>query len=565
MQLNKIFLTNSLVFSGLLFSTARMIRGTDNLYIVAVLSFVGIWILNYKTFWDLQLKHSLLWFLPCGIWAVVSTFWSLEPFVSFSRGLFYIFISMTALLIALLYKSKLSDLFRIFFILNSAFVVLSFLSLISGIPSDGWTANHGLGFTSIFLHQNTLAAVLMFTLIGPAYFLLDNMDLVKSQKSKVKSEKAEGNKNMDSRFRKNDNINSNPNVDFLKDLKEDDDIHQHDNNKTRHSELDSESKRNKNLDSCFHGNYNTKDSVIHADRQARSAGIKPESKTDAEQKHFSMTEQRFIILKLFKRESIVYFIIILSNLYLIYLSYSRAVMLALFIGGLAFIYLLGTIKFNVIFTIALLLVGTSIFFLFNENITKYLKKSGPDYFARRNILWEPSYQAALNGGIFGLGYGVTDPTIKSNYKKENKFGELKREKGNSIFALIEEVGIIGLVLFILPLGKAIASSIISFKKSVISLHSAVSNKSSVKNNPSLITHHSSLENQVSDSRISNLPNFISSQRFYVYTSQLLILSFVLAFLIHSQFEGWWTGISGLPLLLFLIFTNLLTFYKIHYE
>lgn len=61
---------------------------------------------------------------------------------------------------------------------------------------------------------------------------------------------------------------------IFKRSKEDDDIHQHDNNKTRHSELDSESKRNKNLDSCFHGNYNTKDSVIHADRQARSAGIK---------------------------------------------------------------------------------------------------------------------------------------------------------------------------------------------------------------------------------------------------------------------------------------------------
>jgi len=64
-------------------------------------------------------------------------------------------------------------LFKQFLIINGLIVVISFLSLISGIPSDAWTANHGLGFTSIFTHQNTLAAVLMFTLIGPVYFLIN--------------------------------------------------------------------------------------------------------------------------------------------------------------------------------------------------------------------------------------------------------------------------------------------------------------------------------------------------------------------------------------------------------
>jgi len=40
----------------------------------------------------------------------------------------------------------------------------------------------------------------------------------------------------------------------------------------------------------------------------------------------------------------------------------------------------------------------------------------------------PSYQAALNGGLFGLGYGVTDPTVESNYKKKINLVNYSMEK-----------------------------------------------------------------------------------------------------------------------------------------
>ena len=450
-------LTNIFVFLGLLFATVRMIRGIDNLYVLALLSFCGIFFLNYKKLYEPDFKKLLMWFLPFGIWASLSAIWSLEPLISFSRGLFYIFISSTAVLIGFIYKNKTRVLFKQFLIINGLIVVISFLSLISGIPSDAWTANHGLGFTSIFIHQNTLAAVLMFTLIGPVYFLIN---------------------------------------------------------------------------------------CLPASLLGR---VIPDSNTESKKgslshSSFEMTKKIGVISNPFrvrnlilKWESIFSLLLILSNLYFIYLSYSRAVMLALFIGGLTFIYLLGTVKFNLIFTLFLIISGASVFYFFGNNINTYLKKGGSDYFARRNILWEPSYKAALNGGIIGLGYGVTDPTIESNYKKENRFGELKREKGNSILALVEETGIIGLVLFLLPVVKVTLSFINNFKQS------GIRNQITVKSNSSLITHHGA---QV----LHQTPITKNSSLITLYSS--LVFAFLLSFIIHSQFEGWFVGISSFYLIVF---------------
>ena len=402
-------LTNIFVFLGLLFAMVRMIRKIDNLYVLALLSFCGIFFLNYKKLYEPDFKKILIWLLPFGVWASLTAIWSLEPVISFSRGLFYIFISSTSVLIGYIYKNKTRDLFKQFLILNGLIIFISFLSLISGIPSDAWTANHGMGFTSIFTHQNTLAAVLMFTLIGPVYFLLNACPT--SLERGIPKFMLSG------------------------------------------------------VEACF------------------------------------------------KRESILLGLLILANLFFIYLSYSRAVMLALFVGGVLLVYLTGTIKTNLIFTLFLIISGASVFHFFGNNINSYLKKGGSDYFARRNILWEPSYKAALNGGIIGLGYGVTDPTINSTYKKENRFGELKREKGNSILAIVEETGIIGLILFLLPSGFIL--------------------KNSTK-------------------------KIFQARKFRILNFEFLIgFSFLIAFLIHAQFEAWMVGVSSFYLFDFFMFTSLL--------
>ncbi|MCZ7612765.1 MAG: hypothetical protein M5T52_04270 [Ignavibacteriaceae bacterium] len=67
-------------------------------------------------------------------------------------------------------------------------------------------------------------------------------------------------------------------------------------------------------------------------------------------------------------------------------------------------------------------------------------------------MWEPSYRAAQNGGLTGLGYGMSDPNIKPGSLGDHYEGErFVREKGNSVLALVEETGVVGLVLFLLPI------------------------------------------------------------------------------------------------------------------
>lgn len=454
MTLNRPNFTNMLVFSGLLFTTARMVRGTDDLYFLSLLSFCAIWALNYKIIWDPKFQRIIIWFLPFGIWASLTAFWSVEPVISLTRGLFYIYISSTAVLVGFLYGTKLNELFKLFLILNAIIISFSFLSLFSGIPSDAWTANHGMGFTSIFTHQNTLAAVLMFTLIGPVYYLIEYMYIVKSERAKGKSTV------ISIGARHSHDLLSEAGGQNLNSTEIDAELPQHDKKEARHSEL----------------------------------ACPPFFWWVSESKDF----------KRLRLESIFYFVLLISNLYFIYLSYSRSVMLSLFIGGLAFVYLIGSLKFNVIFTLIFFVGATTLFLSFHDGLTHYLKKSAPDYLGRRMILWEPSFKAALHGGVFGLGYGVTDPIVESNYKKENKFGELKREKGNSILALIEETGIVGLVLFFFPFGVILKFSF----KAIFKL-----------------------------------------SKFIIHNSEfLIIITFLLAFLVHSQFEAWLVGVSSFYLL-----------------
>ena len=88
----------------------------------------------------------------------------------------------------------------------------------------------------------------------------------------------------------------------------------------------------------------------------------------------------------------------------------------------------------------------------NQFADKIIKKDFPEFYSSRLWMWEPSYKAALEGGLFGLGYGISHPEIRSGeYSDHFENGRLIREKGNSSLALIEEAGVVGLVLFLLPI------------------------------------------------------------------------------------------------------------------
>ena len=70
---------------------------------------------------------------------------------------------------------------------------------------------------------------------------------------------------------------------------------------------------------------------------------------------------------------------------------------------------------------------------------------GDDAFFSRRATWETTYDAAKQGGVLGLGYGVSAGF--SNYSfglTSNTYG---REKGNAQLAIWEETGLVGLALY----------------------------------------------------------------------------------------------------------------------
>lgn len=211
---------------------------------------------------------------------------------------------------------------------------------------------------------------------------------------------------------------------------------------------------------------------------------------------------------------VFYYSLLTVNIFLLILTYSRASILSLIFGVILFLVLSRNWKvISYGFGIA------SLFFLINyftptlnQFTDKIIKKDFPEFYSSRMWMFEPSYRAAINGGLTGLGYGISHPEIRSGeYSDRFEDGRLIREKGNSILALVEEAGLIGLILFTFPL-------IVMIVKNKVKLHS----------NLSLLTTHYSL-----------------------------LTAALAAFIFHAQFEGWWVGVGSVQLPLFYIYFGLI--------
>ncbi len=123
-------------------------------------------------------------------------------------------------------------------------------------------------------------------------------------------------------------------------------------------------------------------------------------------------------------------------------------------------------------------------------------------------------------GIFGLGYEVSAPDIITPIKTGSHYedGRYVREKGNSVLAMIEETGFIGLLLFLLPI-------ILLIRKF----------------------------------KIQNSPVGMASQKFKIVSDHYtfyIVNCTLLAMFIHAQLEAWWVGVGSisLPLYLIILFT-----------
>ena len=143
-----------------------------------------------------------------------------------------------------------------------------------------------------------------------------------------------------------------------------------------------------------------------------------------------------------------------TSLIILVLTHSRASILSVLVMVLIISLFLLKIKIIIILISSIILLlswgytYTGAYF----KLRKYLFKNETNFGDNRYFMYKDSYRAAVHGGLTGLGYGISDPEIHneacgSHYEN----GRYIREKGNSVLALIEEVGIIGLGLFLLPI------------------------------------------------------------------------------------------------------------------
>lgn len=203
----------------------------------------------------------------------------------------------------------------------------------------------------------------------------------------------------------------------------------------------------------------------------------------------------------------IYFLIFI-NIVLLILTYSRAALLSLLTG--ITVYLILSKSKKIIYTLSaaviIFLIACFTITPLNNFVQNYLDKNGEGIFGRRMMLWQPSYQAVLQGGLFGLGFGISAPDIKTNPLTGSYYenGRYIREKGNSTLALIEETGVIGFIIFIIPFGFL----------------------------------------------------FIRQNKKYPDNKNLLtkfLVSTLIALIVHAQFEAWLVGIGSISLPLFFLF------------
>jgi hypothetical protein len=217
-------------------------------------------------------------------------------------------------------------------------------------------------------------------------------------------------------------------------------------------------------------------------------------------------------------------IIIFGNiltLVILLLTFSRGAILSYLV--FLFTFLILSIGFKK--TIGISFIGTIIFFIFIliPPIEKYIdysmRKGAPSVISSRSELYKISFNAALDGGIIGIGYGMSNPKYVDKYLTHQIDGINVREKGNSILALTEEVGIIGLCLFYIPVFivlYSLARSLIPRKSSVPLYEKKISSKKDKM-------------------------------------ERVFLFSILVSMLVHSQVEAWSTGVGSVLLPVFLFF------------
>ena len=219
---------------------------------------------------------------------------------------------------------------------------------------------------------------------------------------------------------------------------------------------------------------------------------------------------------------LIFILILILNLYLLIISVSCGSVLALIIMVLSFFLLSLNWKGKIFFLSVIITLTVGLYYS-SHSVREFIFKTESRIGDRRVENINETVQAAKNGGLVGLGYGISqqpaNEAIIGYYEQDGKI--FIREKMISALALIEETGLVGLFLFAAPLFLVIWRSVSSLRLS---------------------------RYWEKEDRRKYLEDRMNTA---------FLISVIIAFCFHAQIEAWWVGVGSieLPLFYFLIGGN----------
>jgi hypothetical protein len=210
-------------------------------------------------------------------------------------------------------------------------------------------------------------------------------------------------------------------------------------------------------------------------------------------------------------------LLLIINLYLTLITVSRGAMLTLIV--MVFLYV--ALSFNVKTSAGIIFFFITVFavlFFTIQPVKEFTFKTENTIGDRRKVNISETIRAAQNGGLTGIGYGMSetpsDPQTRGRLIGDEK--RFDREKMISALALVEETGITGLVLFLLP--------VVYVLRLLIKKYLSAFREKGVRG-------------------------------FALRSDAAIVISVLAALIFHAQIEGWWVGVGSVQLPMVFLMLN----------
>ncbi|WP_020084655.1 O-antigen ligase family protein [Hyphomicrobium zavarzinii] len=156
------------------------------------------------------------------------------------------------------------------------------------------------------------------------------------------------------------------------------------------------------------------------------------------------------------RRRMIAYLTLGSVLAVLLLTGARSSILAVGVAGATYLYYTGLGRYAAVLGLVLLTgavvvlnvpdLGSRVWGI----VAKGTEESGDVFYSRRGV-WEESLAGAEEGDLMGVGYGVSAGITE--YIGGFSAADYGREKGNTVLAILEELGQIGLVLYVLMIAS----------------------------------------------------------------------------------------------------------------